>query len=371
MKLYEYAAKKILFDSGLPVPKGSLITNADEAENIARKLGAVVVKAQVTAGGRGKAGGIAVASDPEEAKKAAQRILGMSIKGLPVKKVLVEEYRKPDKEMYLGITIDRKARRPIIMAGTEGGIDIEETARSSPDKIMKVHVAPLTGLHDYQARKLAYSLDRENSVLISEVIQKLYRVFTEHDCILSEINPLALTAQGIFALDAKIVIDDNALFRQDMQDMTVEEEDTLSEIAKKSGMSYVGLEGDIGSIVNGAGLAMATLDMIKQHGGEPANFMDVRAGAGEEQVKTALRIVSSNKKVKAIIVNIFGGLTKCDEVARGIIDVLPEIKVPLVVRFAGTNEEEGRRMLEEHDIIFARSTEEAALEVVKLGYSHR
>ncbi|HEY9205103.1 MAG TPA: ADP-forming succinate--CoA ligase subunit beta [Candidatus Methanoperedens sp.] len=367
MKLYEHEAKDIFSKYDIPIPQGSPVTNAKDAGDLAKKWGTVVIKAQVTTGGRGKAGGIAITSGPEEAKSAAGRILGMSIKGLPVKKVLVEEYKKPQKELYLGITIDRKERRPIIMASTEGGMDIEEIARSSPEKIIRMHINPLTGIHDYQARRLAYRLDRENALPISGAIKKLYSVFNDHDCTLAEINPLALTAQGIFALDAKIIIDDNALFKQEF----VEEESGSPEgLARKSGMSYVGLEGGIGCIVNGAGLAMATLDMIKQYGGEPANFMDVRAGANEEQVKTALRIVSSNMNVKAIVINIFGGLTKCDEVARGIVDVIQEVKVPLVVRLAGTNEKEGRQVLGKYGITMATSTEEAAMEAVKLGDSH-
>ncbi len=367
MKLYEHAAKEIFSKYSIPVPEGSLITDAGEAGKIASERGAVVLKAQVTAGGRGKAGGIAVAASAREAEKEAHRILGMAIKGLPVKKILVEGYKKAEKEMYIGITIDRSARRPIVMVSSEGGVDIEETARISPEKIFRMHIDPLTGLHEYQARRIAYSLDRQNSASINEVIKKLFRVFTDYDCILAEINPLALTANGVFALDAKMIVDDNALFRQDVEE---EESDPLSEMAKKNGMSYVGLDGDIGCIVNGAGLAMATLDMIKQFGGEPANFMDVRAGANEDQIKTALRIVSSNRNVRAIIINIFGGLTKCDEVARGIVDVLSEIKVPLVIRLAGTNEEEGRKILEEHGIALAISTEEAAKAVVGLGHSH-
>ncbi|MCX9012924.1 MAG: ADP-forming succinate--CoA ligase subunit beta [Candidatus Methanoperedens sp.] len=368
MMLYEHAAKEIFARYGIPVPAGNTATDADEAGAIGGRLGSVVIKAQVAAGGRGKAGGILTALTPQEAVQKARRILSMSIKGLPVKKVLVEEYRKPDREMYLGITIDRKERRPIIMASTEGGVDIEETARRSPEKILRVHINPLTGIHDYQARRIAYSLDRKNSGQIADVVKKLYSIFSDYDCMLTEVNPLALTNGALVALDAKMDIDDNALFRHEF---AVEEEETLSGIAKKHGMSYVELEGDIGCIINGAGLAMATLDMIKQYGGEPADFMDVRAGANEEQVKIALRLVSSRKNVKAIVINIFGGLTKCDEVARGIIDVSPEIKVPLVVRLAGTNEEEGRKMLERLNITLASSTEEAARKVIELGYSHQ
>ena len=368
MKLYEYDAKGIFSRSGIHVPEGEPVTDAKDAGKIAQRLGSVIVKAQVLTGGRGKAGGILTASTPQEAVQNAQRILGLLIKGIQVRKVLVEENEKPKKEMYLGITIDRKARCPIMMASTEGGVDIEETAARYPEKIFRMHIHPLAGLHEYQARDLAYSLDRKNSALIADVIKKLYSIFKEYDCTLAEINPLALTARGIFALDAKMMIDDNALFRHEFVE---EEEDELSEMAKKSGMSYVGLDGDIGCIVNGAGLAMATLDMIEQYNGKASNFMDVRAGANEEQMRTALRIVSSNRKVKVIIVNIFGGLTKCDEVARGIIDVYSEIRKPIVIRLAGTNEEEGRRMLQEIGLTIVTSTEEAAKEAVDIGHSYK
>jgi succinyl-CoA synthetase beta subunit len=368
MKIYEYDAKEIFRRNNIPVPEGSLVSNPGDAENLAGKLGTVVIKGQVMIGGRGKAGGIATASTPNEAYRSAQRILGMSIKGFPVNKVLVEECKKPDKEMYIGITIDRAAKCPLVMASPEGGIDIEEIAKTSPQKIVKIRINPLTGMHDYQARMLANSLNKDKSLATADIIKKLYRVFLAYDCTLAEINPLADTQDGIFALDAKMVIDDNALFRQDFRE---EETGSFEETAKKNGMSYVGLDGDIGCIVNGAGLAMATLDMIKQYGGEPANFMDLRAGANEEQIKIALGIVSSNKKVKAIIINIFGGLTKCDEVARGIIDVIPEIKVPLVIRLAGTNENEGRMMLEKHKMTLTSSSEEAASVVVKIGNSNK
>ncbi len=366
MNLYEYDAKGIFLRYGIPIPEGEIISEAEDAQDVATKLGNVVIKAQVLVGGRGKAGGIVTAT-PEDAVYKAAKILGMSIKGMPVKKVLIEEDKKPKKEMYIGITIDRKARRPIVMVSTEGGMDIEDTAAKFPEKIFRIHIDPLTGLHEYQARRLAFFLDRGNSTKIADIVKKLYRVFTDFDCTLAEINPLAATSQGIFALDAKMMIDDNSMFRHEFEG---EEEDTHSGLAKKSGMSYVSLDGNIGCIVNGAGLAMATLDLIKQYGGEPANFMDVRAGANEEQIKTALHIVSSNSKVRVIIINIFGGLTKCDEVARGIIDVKSDIKMPLVVRLAGTNEEEGRNILEKEGIILAASTDEAAMEAVKLGHSN-
>jgi succinyl-CoA synthetase beta subunit len=366
MMLHEHAAKDIFSKYGIPAPKSSLIADADDAKDCAMRSGKVVLKAQVATGGRGKAGGILTAATPQEAVQKARRILGMSIKGLTVKKLLVEEYVKPEKEMYLGITIDRKERRPIIMASSEGGMDIEEVARTSPEKMLRMHIDPLTGIHDYQARVLSQFLDKGNTA-VADIIMKLYRIFTDNDCTLAEINPLALTAQGVMALDAKMNIDDNAMFRQKFEEEE-EEEDTPSATAKKNGMSYVALDGDIGCIVNGAGLAMAMLDMIKHYGGEAANFMDVRAGANEEQMKIAMRLVSSNRNVKAIVINIFGGITKCDEVARGIID--SGVKLPIVIRLTGTNEEEGKRMLEEHGMILVSTSEEAAKEAVALGHSN-
>ena len=365
MMLDEHAAKDIFSKYGIPVPQSSMIEDAEDAKDCAMRLGKVVLKAQVASGGRGKAGGILTAATPQEAVQNARRILGMSIKGLRVKKLLVEEYVKPEKEMYLGITIDRKERCPIIIACSEGGMDIEEVARTSPENILRLHIDPLTGVHDYQARVISQFLDKGNTAL-ADIIMKLYRVFTDNDCTLAEINPLALTARGVLALDAKMVIDDNALFRQKF---TEEEEDTPSATARKNGMSYVALDGDIGCIVNGAGLAMAMLDMIKEYGGEAANFMDVRAGANEEQMKLAMHVVSSNTNVKAIVINIFGGITKCDEVARGIID--SGVKVPIVIRLTGTNEEKGHRMLEENGMILVSTSEEAAREAVALGHSHK
>ena len=365
MDLYEHDAKRIFSKYGIPVPAGDLVTDARQAGEIAAKLGHVAIKAQVLAGGRGKAGGILTAATPQEAVQKAERIMGMSIKGLTVKKLLVEEYKKPEKEMYIGITIDRKARSPVFIAATEGGVDIEEIAKSSPEKIFRTHINPLTGIHDYQVRSVAYLLGRADSASISDLVRKLYMIFTDHDCMLAEINPLVRTSGAFYALDAKMVIDDNSLFRQEFLQ---EEEEELSALAKQHGMSYVGLDGDIGCIVNGAGLAMATLDMIEQHGGRPANFMDVRAGADEEQIRTALQIVSANKNVKVIIINIFGGLTRCDEVARAIAG--REIKIPLVIRLAGTHEEEGRKILSDHGISMAMSTQEVARRAVELGHTH-
>lgn len=368
MKLYESEAKEIFSGYGIPIPKGAVFDNPETAEEFAVKPGKYVIKAQVLAGGRGKAGGVRIAQNPAEVKQFSQIILGMSIKGNTVRKVLVEEYRKPEKEMYLGITIDRNTRSPVIIASPEGGVDIEETARETAYKIHREHINPLTGVHLYQSRALAAILDRDNAGVISKIIQKLYSLFVEKDCTLAEINPLAVTDDGVFALDAKMVIDDNALFRQDFRQ---EISGSPEAEARKHGMSYVGLEGNIGCIVNGAGLAMAVLDMVKHYGGEPANFMDVRAGANAEQVRTAMGIVLSNKNVKAIVVDIFGGITKCDEVARGIVDVIAGIGVPLVARLTGTNEAEGRAILKEHGIIMASTTEEAAKAVVGLVHTYK
>lgn len=368
MKLYEYVAKEIFSRHSIKIPEGRLISNPEEAYDIASKLGNVVIKAQVLTGGRGKAGGILTAKQPEEAEQNAKRVLSMSIKGLPVKKLLVEEYKKPEKEMYLGITIDREKACPVFMASTQGGVDIEEIAKAYPENINKIHVHPIIGLHEYQVRKLANSLDKSYSSIIGDIIRKLYDIFIEYDCILVEINPLALSNNDILALDAKMIIDDNALFRQNLE-LEYEDSETLEAKARKYGMSYVDLDGDIGCIVNGAGLAMATLDLIKCFGGKPANFMDVRAGADAQQLREAIRIVST-KKLKALLINIFGGITKCDEVAVGIKDVIPEIKLPVVVRLSGTNEEEGRRILERYGVVWASSTEEAAKRVVQLEHTY-
>ncbi len=371
MKLYEYLAKEIFSRYGIKVPEGRLVSSPEEAYDAAGKLGNVVLKAQVLTGGRGKAGGILTANHPEEAKQNAKKILSMSIKGLPVKKLLVEEYRKPEKEMYLGITIDREVASPVIMASTEGGVDIEETAKAYPERINKIHIHPLTGLHDYQARRLANSIDKEHSSQIINIIKKLYDIFVDYDCMLAEINPIAVSDNDVIALDAKMIIDDNALFRQNVEfESGNDYAENLEAKAKKYGMSYVSLDGDIGCIVNGAGLAMATLDLIKCFGGKPANFMDVKAGADAHQLREALRIVAS-RKLKAIVINIFGGITKCDEVANGIKDVIPEIKPPIVVRLSGTNEEEGKRLLKKYGVVWASSTEEAAKKVVELEHMHR
>ena len=377
MKLHEYQSKQLFARYRIPIPQGEVASTPEEAKTIAAKLGKpVVVKAQVLVGGRGKAGGIRLAQNPEEAERVASQILSMEIKGIPVRKVLVDEALDIAKELYLGVVIDRTQGKPVMMASSEGGVDIEEVARRSPEKILKATIDPFLGLRPYQARELALGIGLDKSLLnaFSSIAAGLYQCFAENDASLAEINPLVLTSDGrLLAADAKVVIDDNALFRHpDLAAMRDPEEDTPSEReARAHGISYVQLDGEIGCMVNGAGLAMATMDVIKLYGGNPANFLDIGGGARAEQVAAGLRIILSDPKVKAVLINIFGGITRCDEVARGILEAMKavEVKVPLVVRLVGTNEEEGRRLLAEANLITASSLSEAAEKVVALAKS--
>lgn len=372
MKLHEYQSKAIFHRYGVPIPKGRTTTMASEAKHFAEELGGkVVIKAQVLVGGRGKAGGIRLAKTPKEAEELATTILGMEIKGLPVRKILVDEAVSFEKEIYLGITNDRGARRPVMMASAAGGVDIEEVARVSPEKIIKIHIDPLLGLREYQARDLAVSIDLPRPLWRSfaEVAYGLWKAYTENDATLAEINPLVITSdKKLLALDGKMVVDDNALFRHpDLVEMRdLDAEDWAEVEARKFGLSYISLDGEIGCMVNGAGLAMATMDIIKLCGGEPANFLDIGGGAGAEKVAAALRIILSDPKVKAVLFNIFGGITRCDEVARGILTALAEVKpnIPMVVRLVGTNAEEGRRLLAEAKMITAETLLEAAQKAV-------
>ena len=375
MKLHEYQSKRIFARYGVPVPQGDVATTPQEAREIAARLGVpVVIKAQVLVGGRGKAGGIRLAQDPAQAEEVASQILGMDLKGLTVKKVLVDEAADVAQELYLGVVVDRAMARPVMMASSEGGVEIEEVARQAPEKIFKAPVDPFLGLRDYQARELAYGIGLERDLVrgFVGVAKGLYRAFVECDASLAEINPLAVTGDGrLVALDAKMVLDDNALFRHpDLAEMRVEEEETPAEReARRYGISYVQLDGDIGCLVNGAGLAMATMDLTKLYGGTPANFLDIGGGAKAERVAAALRIILSDPKVKVVLINIFGGITRCDEVARGILAALEQVptEVPMVVRLVGTNEEEGRRILSEAEVITAATLEEAAQKAVELS----
>ncbi len=377
MKLHEYQSKQIFARYGIPIPRGRVTETAAGARQIAEELGGrVVVKAQVLVGGRGKAGGVRLAKDPQEAEQIAAQILGMEIKGLPVRKVLVDEAASIEQEIYLGITNDRAARKPVIMASAAGGVEIEEVARQTPEKIVKVHVDPLLGLREYQARDIAVFLDlpREHWKSFIAITTGLWRAYLENDATLAEINPLVITRDNrLLALDGKMLIDDNALFRHpDLAEMRDVDEDAPAEVeARKYGLSYIKLDGSIGCMVNGAGLAMATMDIIKFFGGEPANFLDVGGGASAEKVAAALRIILTDPNVKAVLFNIFGGITRGDVVARGILTALEEVKprVPMVIRLVGTNAEEGRRLLAQANMITAETLAEAAQKAVAAAKS--
>ncbi len=374
MKLHEYQSKQLFAQNGVPIPRGRVAATAAEAKAIAQELGArVVVKAQVLVGGRGKAGGIRLADTPEEAEEVATQILAMQIKGLPVRKVLVDEAADIASELYLGVTNDRAACCPVVIASAEGGVEIEQVAKVSPQKIIKLLVDPLLGLRDYQARSIAASIElpRELWRDFTSITRGLYQVYQRSDATLAEINPLVITRDGrLLALDGKIVLDDNGLFRHpelaEMRDL--DEEAPQEREARKYGLTYVKLDGDIGCMVNGAGLAMATMDVIKLSGGEPANFLDIGGGASAERVTAALDIILRDPNVKVVLLNIFGGITRCDEVARGILAALkdPGRPVPVVVRLGGTNEAEGRRLLAEADLITAASLVEAAEKTIAL-----
>jgi len=372
MKLHEYQAKHIFSRFGIPVPKGKIANTASEAKQIAAELGGkVVIKAQVLVGGRGLAGGIRLAKNPSEAETLSAAILGMEIKGLPVQRVLVDEAASISKELYLGITVDRVLRCPVIIASSTGGVNIEEVAQTTPQKIIKVPIDPLLGMRDYQARELAVGIDlpRDQWRAFIEITRNLWNIYTSQDATLAEINPLVLTKDNtLIALDGKITIDDNALpLHPDLAELRDLDAEVPEEIeARKYGLSYIKLNGSIGCLVNGAGLAMATMDIIKLQGGEPANFLDIGGGASADRVAAALRIILQDKNVKAILINIFGGITRCDEVARGILTAMGEIKpqVPIVIRLVGTNAEEGLKLLAGSNMSTAETLLEAAEKAV-------
>ena len=372
MKLHEYQSKLIFSRYGIRIPKGSVASTASDARVIANEMGGrVVIKAQVLVGGRGKAGGVRVAKDADEAEQIAAQILTMEIKGLRVHKILIDEAAAIEQEIYLGITNDRAAKKPVIMASAAGGIDIEEVARTNPEKIIKVHINPLIGIKDYQTRDIAGSIDlpREYWNAFAEILRGLWRAYESNDATLAEINPLIISkSKKLVALDGKMLIDDNALFRHpELAEMRDTDEDAPSEVeARKYGLTFIKLDGNIGCMVNGAGLAMASMDILKYFGGEPANFLDIGGGAGAEKVVGALRIILSDPNVKAILLNIFGGITRCDEVARGILTAIAEVqpKVPMIVRLVGTNAEEGRQMLTNASLITAETLADAAKKAV-------
>jgi len=390
MNIHEYQAKELLQKFDVATTRGRVAATLDEAEQIARELGDIdiVVKAQIHAGGRGKGsfkngfkGGVHVRKTPDEVRDVAAKMLGQILvthqtgpTGRPVNKVLVAESADIAREIYFAVLLDRATAAPLIVASTEGGVEIETVAAKSPEKIIREPVDPLAGLQPYQGRKLATQLGFESSQLknASKLFEGLYRTFIAYDCSMVEVNPLVVTNKGeVLALDAKFNFDDNALYRHPeiaaMRD--VAEEDPREVEASKHGLNYIGLDGDIACLVNGAGLAMATMDIIKFYGGEPANFLDVGGGATEEQVTEAFKILIADKKVKAILVNIFGGIMKCDVIAQGIIDAAKTVKlsVPLVVRLEGTNVERGKQLLKESGLalIAADDLADAAQKVVK------
>ena len=382
MNVHEYQAKEILARYGVSVPKGRVASTPEEVWTVARELGApCVIKAQIHAGGRGKAGGIKLAQTPEEAKALAQEIIGKKLvthqtgpTGRVVKRVLVEQQFDIEHEWYLGVALDTSASLPSVMACAEGGVEIEEVARKSPEKIMREVIDTPDGLLPFQVRRLAYGLGLpyEKGALFFPLIQGLVRGFIDCDCMLAEINPLVFTSQGeLVALDAKMNFDSNALFRHPeivaLRD--TDEEDQKEIQASKIGLSYIALEGNIGCMVNGAGLAMATMDIIKLCGGEPANFLDVGGGASKDKVAQAFKIVLSDQRVQGVLVNIFGGIMRCDVIAEGIVEAAREMKisVPLVVRLQGTNGELGKKLLSESNlrVISADTMAEAAEKIVK------
>ena len=375
MNIHEYQAREVLAAYGVPFPAGRVALTAAEAEAIAQELGGrVVVKAQVHAGGRGKAGGVKVCSSPAEAGEQAGAILGSSLKGHTVQRVLVVEAVGVAREFYLAVVLDRGRKTIVLMASAEGGVDIEDVAGVAPEAIARVAADPLFGLPDYRARDLALQvgLRGEEMRAFAAVAGSLYRAFRECDCSLLEVNPLALTHDGTFtALDAKMVIDDSALFRQpSLAALRDDQGDDLTEAeAQALGLSYIKLDGDIGCMVNGAGLAMATMDAIKRHGGDPANFLDIGGGAGLERVLAALDIILRDEDVRAVLVNVFGGITRCDIVAQGLVTRANTggLRVPVVARLIGTNAAEGRRLLAGTGVELADGVSEAAERVVGMA----
>lgn len=385
MNLHEFQAKRLFADYGIPVPEGHIVTSVAEAREVSRlpnEGGGWVVKAQVHSGGRGKAGGVKLLSnEPGELEDAARELLGTRLvtnqtgpAGLPVDKLLVETPCKIARELYLGALIDRSRGQLVFMASSMGGMDIEKVASENPDKILQVAVDPVTGLQPYQCRQIAFGLEMTGGQIkdLTKIMLGLYRLFTEKDLSLVEINPLVVTEEGaLLALDAKINLDDNALFRhKDLEELRDPmQEDPTEHKAQQFDLNYVTLDGNIGCMVNGAGLAMATMDLIKLHGGEPANFLDVGGGTTAERVAEALKLIVADEKVKAILVNIFGGIVRCDLIADGIIQAIKEIdlSVPVVVRLEGTNAQVGRDRLDQSglSIITAVDLSDAAVKVVK------
>jgi succinyl-CoA synthetase beta subunit len=385
MKIHEYQAKAILAKHGVPVPRGEVAFTPDEVHDIARRLGGpvVVVKAQIHAGGRGKGGGVKLAKSAEEAERVARAMIGMTLvthqtgpEGRVVGRVLIEEGLQMQRELYLSLLLDRAAGKPVMMASAAGGMDIEEVAAKTPEKIVRVHIDPGVGLVAFEARRLGFGigLDGPQVNKFVKLAGALYDAFSATDASLVEINPLVVTGSGdLLALDAKMNFDDNALYRHpDLRELRdLSEEDPLEVEASKFSLNYIHLDGNIGCMVNGAGLAMATMDIIKLAGGEPANFLDVGGGANAEQIRNAFKILMSDKNVKAVLINIFGGILRCDVLAQGVIAAVKElgVRAPIVIRMEGTNVDEGKRLLRESGMNFTTSDSmgEAAEKVVRLA----
>ena len=385
MKIHEYQGKTILARYGVPVPRGEVAFSAAEAGDIARRLGGaiVVVKAQIHAGGRGKGGGVKLARSADEAERLATAMIGMTLvthqtgpEGRVVSRVLIEEGLQMTRELYLSLVLDRAAGKPVMMASAAGGMDIEEVAASTPEKIVKVYIEPGVGLVPFEARQIGFAIGLDGAQVIKfvKLATSLYDAFVSTDASLIEINPLVVTAAGdLLALDAKMTFDDSALYRHpDIRELRdLGEEDPLEVEASKFSLNYIHLDGTIGCMVNGAGLAMATMDIIKLAGGEPANFLDVGGGANAEQIRNAFRLLMSDKNVKAVFINIFGGILRCDVLAQGVIAAVKElgVPVPIVIRMEGTNVEEGKRLLRESGMNFATadSMDEGAQKAVSLA----
>lgn len=375
MKVHEYQAKQLFSEAGIPVPPGNVATTASEAGTLASQFGkSVMVKAQVHTGGRGKAGGVKFAENPEAARVLAQSILGMDINGFKVKKVLITVAEEILSEAYVGIILDRATKKPVIMVSAAGGIDIEEVAAKTPEKIHKLYVDPVYGLRSYQARNLAAKLYRDPGQIqqAADIIRRLYELYWKYDASLIEINPLVTAPGGkILALDAKLNVDDNALFRQpriaEMRDIESEEPSEVK--AREAELSFVKLDGNIGCMVNGAGLAMATMDLVKKYGGEPANFLDIGGSSNPAKVVAAMKIILSDPKVRAILINIFGGITRCDDVANGLVMAMNELKpeIPIVVRLTGTNEDKAKKILASAHLVSADTLDEGVKKAIQLA----
>jgi succinyl-CoA synthetase beta subunit len=375
VNIHEYQAKEILRKEGVPIPPGETATTPDQVEAIAKKYGTtVVVKAQVHAGGRGKAGGVKLAKTPAEAKEIAKSILALHIKGLPVQRVLVTPAADIASEAYVGIILDRASKKPVFMVSPAGGIDIEEVAEKTPEKILKLPIDTRYGLEPYQASRLGFFLfdDVKKVRAAAKIMQQLYTAFMNNGCSLAEINPLVTTPAGeVVALDAKMVIDDNELDRRtDVAAMRDESAEAPSEVAaRNASLTFIKLDGDVGCVVNGAGLAMATMDLVKYYGGDPANFLDIGGSSNPEKVVNALKIITADPNVKAILFNIFGGITRTDDVANGIVTATKQspLKVPIVIRLTGTNEEIAMKILQENGFSASSDMDEAVKKAVALA----